>query len=658
MPSWASRPAPSTVAAGRRTKVAWRDPVRRAGWRTRYVGGGASLRCWPDEVVARVRTARRDAWLAVQDLPSYRPAEDDIQRVLGMMTKLLRRGTCAPVPASAENALLATPGSPYTLVKPRSMDRPELSFEIVRTRPDEAQASLVGLLRSLPGRFGVPPEEFFVTDGARTYSGIVFAPHVNGEYGVIRLAEKAAAALGETVLPYAGSAPSGVDREMWEQRKRDNAAAFINNAVPLLVATKAFGMGIDKPNIRYVIHVGIPGSIEAYYQEVGRAGRDRGPAKCLLLFREFSESASRSKLDEAADLEQVRALGTSSRQAADDIDRQLFFHLRSFAGVEAELVILEQILTELGDLRRARSVELPMGPDRDREGRERALHRLRLLDVVADYLVDWSGRRFDVTLTGAGARQIIDAFLGYVEQAQPGRASGYAAVVQEERWEKPEQAVVGCARLLISFVYDTVERARRRSLREVWLAARESPDDAALRRRVLDYLSEGDVAPLLERLAEERVFRFEDWASAMADLVRPDEAQEWRGSAARLLVSYPDHPGLLLARSVSELTDPAGSLREAAATLAACIQSARGRYGSDDATTGAALTWTTDRFLQRGDAAAAATVAATARQHLPGWTPPAFGELSSAPGIAVVDLEMRLEQAVHLLDTLTSIGEI
>jgi hypothetical protein len=115
---------------------------------------------------------------------------------------------------------------------------------------------------------------------------------------------------------------------------------------------------------------------------------------------------------------------------------------------------------------------------------------------------------------------------------------------------------------------------------------------------------------------------------------------------------------LLLARSVSELTDPAGSLREAAATLAACIQSARGRYGSDDATTGAALTWTTDRFLQRGDAAAAAAVAATARQHLPGWTPPAFGELSSAPGIAVVDLEMRLEQAVHLLDTLTSIGEI
>jgi ATP-dependent DNA helicase RecQ len=550
------------------------------------------------------------------------------------------------------------PGSPYTLVKPRTLDRPELLFDIVRTQPSEAQATFVGLLRSLPGRFGVPPEEFFAADGARTYSGIVFAPHVNGQYGVMQLAQKAAAALGEPVLPYSGSAPTGADRGAWEQRKRDNAAAFINDTVPLLVATKAFGMGIDKPNIRYVVHVGIPGSIEAYYQEVGRAGRDRRPANCLLLFSEFSESVSRSKLDEATDLEQVRALGTSSRQAADDIDRQLFFHLRSFAGVDVEMAALEQILAEFGDLRRPRGIELPMGRDQDRDSTERALHRLRLLGVVADYLVDWGGRRFDVVLTGAGSPQIVDAFLQYVEQAQPGRAASYAAIVAGEHWEKPEQAVPGCARLLIGFVYDTVERARRRSLREMWLAARESAGDAALRRRVLDYLSEGDVAPLLERLAEERVFRFTDWTRAMVDLVRPDEAQEWRGSAARLLVSYPDHPGLLLARSISELTDPAGSLSEAGATLTACIQSARARYGADEATTGAALTWATGRFLQRGDAAAAAVVAATGRQQLPGWAPPAFGELTATPGAAVIDLEIRLERAVHLLDTLTSIGGI
>jgi ATP-dependent DNA helicase RecQ len=82
------------------------------------------------------------------------------------------------------------------------------------------------------------------------------------------------------------------------ETKKDVQSRFINGELRVIAATNAFGMGIDKPDVRLVIHSDIPGSLENYLQEAGRAGRDRAPARCVLLYtredveRQFGMSAS------------------------------------------------------------------------------------------------------------------------------------------------------------------------------------------------------------------------------------------------------------------------------------------------------------------------------------------------------------------------------
>ena len=84
------------------------------------------------------------------------------------------------------------------------------------------------------------------------------------------------ASKGYSVRPY----HAGLD----DSERRANQEAFIRDDVQIIVATIAFGMGINKPNVRFVIHYDLPKSIEGYYQEIGRAGRDDLPAHCLLLY--------------------------------------------------------------------------------------------------------------------------------------------------------------------------------------------------------------------------------------------------------------------------------------------------------------------------------------------------------------------------------------
>ena len=129
--------------------------------------------------------------------------------------------------------------------------------------------------------------------------GIIYAPT---RRKVEELAEKLASATGREVRAY----HAGLDPEI----RAANQAAFVASEDMVMVATIAFGMGIDKPDVRFVAHAGIPKSIEAYYQETGRAGRDGDPALAVMLWGPGDFAQARQRLGE---LDEARQRGERTR---------------------------------------------------------------------------------------------------------------------------------------------------------------------------------------------------------------------------------------------------------------------------------------------------------------------------------------------------------
>ena len=95
----------------------------------------------------------------------------------------------------------------------------------------------------------------------------------------------------------------------------------MNDDCRVVTATNAFGMGIDKPNVRTVVHVQLPGTLEAYYQEAGRAGRDGAPARCLAFFRRSDRRLARAFVERThPPARQLRRAHALLRGAADETD--------------------------------------------------------------------------------------------------------------------------------------------------------------------------------------------------------------------------------------------------------------------------------------------------------------------------------------------------
>ena len=352
------------------------------------------------------------------------------------------------------------------IVRPTSFDRPELRFDVRLVARRSKRIALLDLKEETPSLIGGDSSIFYDLRDSYTNCGIVFCPNVNGDLGV----REVAILLGHFSY-YAGKQPREYSawRQSWKEYKNTIQQAFKQNKEQEIVATKAFGMGIDKPNIRYTIHYAAPQSVEAFYQEAGRAGRDGADARCTILYSDDRWGTALKILDDPDHqlaLERIKAIDWDDQ---GDLLVQLFFLFSTYSGQESDKKIAKDFLVEelmpvLAEMSEGEaSIHVCPYIDYGRLKKEYVVYRLMLLGVVQDYTIDWQLSQIEIELRRIRPDEVKENLRSYLKQYK------FASLVDDLIYGIPISELrdtLECAiDVLIDFIYVEIVAQRKQALR-------------------------------------------------------------------------------------------------------------------------------------------------------------------------------------------------
>lgn len=451
---------------------------------------------------------------------------------------------------------------------PMDYTREELEFNVIDDKGNKF-AEIVSLLKIVDQK-----ESVFELNDDETKCGIIFTPTVNGRSGCYPLSERLSKELATQIHFYSGSIPRIGRKEImktdeFDRYKKEIQDGFKKNRFSLLTATKAFGMGVNKGNIHYTIHFGIPGSMESLYQEAGRAGRDK------LRFRERKAQSYvlLSKCSDQPILDQIwerrtnlTSLRDLSKEVTGDINSNLFLFLKSQDSIEKEFEIIRKLYRKYARSRAAGVIVRGTAIDSKKAQTEKAIYRLSQIGVIRDWTIEsfFEGGEFEVEFLDFSEKSVKDSLISTIGKYD--RNFSYEALLQKEEYAVYKkiltQAPAGYTEIdkavliLLQWTYDNFAYNRRQSLKTIYELCVEFVDKPGkndeFKQRIENYFKFSESSYVLQHIAEHPL-DYDKWFEVFCQIENNNltdsfitlrQQESLRDNLSRFLESYMSNVGL------------------------------------------------------------------------------------------------------------------
>ena len=399
-------------------------------------------------------------------------------------------------------------------------------------------------------------------------SALVFTPFVNGPFGCYTVATELNQYFPKKVAWFANQSPeisvfdqrtgkkTGLkpilEKEPLENYKMATQKAFKNNQFPILVSTKDFGMGIDKNNIAYTFHYGFPSSVEALYQEAGRAGRwnktsenkDK-KAKCFVLHsKESYDKRSIEKLFEIdTPFAQMQAICHDARWEGKDLFKQVSLFTQGQKDIAEEMQLMYDFYKAY--YQPSKSVKIDWAHAKMKfnltpEALEKVLYRLSLLGLVSAWTSD-NHTHYQVQFGSDAEANILAHLQAYIAR--------YDVNLEVRTFiEKGKQATFmhNAIYFMLTWIFENIAYSRKQAIKTLSDWCHEFRDSESFKNRINNYFTFSDRSITLEYVIDHPK-DYAKWFEILApngQFLSTLELNVLKDNLSRFLESYRNNIGL------------------------------------------------------------------------------------------------------------------